>query len=173
MSRNTILVGLCSTIILLSSCSYFSVSSTEDANLQEMKIIDENLQLKDKIAELEENLSMLEKNQQTASSINENVFHFMKAIETKDLVELKKRVAEDVRIEPTGIIFDNGEYLKFDFIRSKDYLKLKEHEINSDNGIFVYEFFSVGKNERAGQLSVEVVHQKNGWKINYVTEDII
>ncbi|MFJ7975446.1 hypothetical protein JNUCC23_12575 [Peribacillus sp. JNUCC 23] len=173
MVRSIILGGICSTIILLSSCSYFSVSSTEDAKLQEMKIIDENLQLKDKVAELEEYISMLEKNQQTAFGINEGIFRFMEAVETKDLVELKNRVAEDVSVESTGITFDNGKYLRYSFSQSNDYLKLKEHEINSEKAIFVYEVFSDDNKVKAKHLSVEVVHQKNGWKINNVTEEIL
>ena len=97
----------------------------------------------------------------------------MKAVETKDLDELNNSVAEDVSIESTGITFDNGKYFGYGFSQSNDYLKLKEHEINSEKAIFVYEVFSDGNQEEAEHLSVEVVHQKNGWKINNVTEEIL
>lgn len=175
VSRSIMLVGICSTIILLSSCSFFSVSKTDDAKLREMTIIDENLQLKDRVAELEEYISMLEKNQQVAFGINEDVLLFMEAIESKNFVELKNKVAEDVSIESTGITFDNGNSLRYGPIQSKeciDYMKLKEHEINTDTGTFVYEVFSIGNKTEAKQISIEVVQQENGWKIKNVTGEI-
>ncbi|KMY50440.1 hypothetical protein [Peribacillus loiseleuriae] len=175
MSRSLILVGICSSIILLGSCSFFSVHNTDEDKFLEMAIIDENLQLKSKVAELEEQIIMLEKNQQTAFGINDDVFLFIKAIETKDLVELKNRVAVNVSIESTGITFDNGNSLRYGFSKSKDcidYMKLKDHEINFDKGTFVYEVFSVGNKTEAKHISVEVVQQENGWKINNVTGEI-
>lgn len=162
------LVLLLPAVFLLTSCDLLNREGYLEKD-QEVALMDENLELKSRISELENQMEGLKKMQATVSVIDEDVTRFFVALKSGNVDELKRRVTKEVEIEDSGIQFMNGSAIDYgNRIGNIDisYIRLIDHELNKEKGKLVYEFFSEDDTKTA-TVAVEVVHNPEGWKINH------
>ncbi|RFU65369.1 hypothetical protein [Peribacillus glennii] len=156
-------------VFLLSSCDLIQTEKDYLKREQEIALLDENLNLKEKISDLEYQIAGLEKTQKTVSIIDEDVTQFFLAMENGNIPEVKKRVTDDVEFQQTGIHFVNGPSMQYGSgIASKEigYIKLIDHELDSGKGKLTYEFYSSDEVKKPTIVDVDIIQKPEGWKIS-------
>lgn len=162
--------------LLLGSCSHERVESTPKDINRELMMIEENLQLKQKVSALEEKVKMIQKEEKLAYTADIEVYQFFRAIQEKNEHEIKKRVTKEARIGETGIEFQNGHHFSYNKLDSTFHifhLRLREYDMESKKGKLLYELYKGNAaDKKMVLLSVEVIKEQDGWKVQQLNQGI-
>jgi len=155
---------ICS-LIFLCSCSISTTSPERERQNQELKILDENLDLKEQIAELEKDIERLKHNQEMTELAEEDVYRFLQAMKDRNTDELQQRVAENAQLDASGIIFNNGQSLKFEEQHANKpllFVRLRKEDGDIEAGKLVYDVLPDTEDR---YLQLEVILQNDTWKV--------
>lgn len=150
-------------VLFLCSCSITTANSDRD---QEVKILDENLDLKAEIADLEEEIERLKRNYEITESAEEDVYLFLQAMRERNMEELKRRVAGNAQLDVSGIIFNNGKSLSFEEDNQDKefvFVRLSDEEGDIETGKLVYDVLP--KSDTTQNLRLEFIRQQDTWKV--------
>ena len=152
--------------LILSSCSLPSGHGLGDL---EEKVLDENLKLKEKVAELEERLAESEAEEQWAEEAGEDLYHFFAALNKMDTEEVKRRLAGKAEVIPgRGLRFENGCYVGSNGDRQSgifNYFRVTEAKFGVNRGSLSYEFLTDGNKAQTERMVIEVILDNNIWKV--------
>lgn len=157
-------------MLFLCSCSITTIPERERQN-QEVKILDENLDLKAEIADLEEEIERLKRNHEIMELAEEDVYLFLQAMRERNMEELKRRVAGNAQLEASGIIFNNGQFLTFDegnHDKELIFVRLSEEEGDVEAGKLVYDVLP--ESDTTELLRLEFIQQHDTWKVSNFTK---
>ncbi|WP_042346851.1 hypothetical protein [Bacillus massiliigorillae] len=154
----------CSVLVLLSililcSCSNRTNSSVRD----EMEVINENLRLKDKVAELEKEIEEKNERSQSELEIQKLVSEFFYSINIGDIDEARKKITERIKLTSNVLSLPNNRDIK---INRKEYLRLYLEKAKWNYSDQVCLTFDQYTDERNQKINVYVVKQKDDWKID-------
>lgn len=154
-------------LLFLCSCSITTANPERERQSQEVKILDENLDLKAEIADLEEEIDRLKRNYEITESAEEDVYLFLQAMRERNMEELKRRVAGNAQLDASGIIFNNGQSLTFEqdnHHKELVFVRLSEEEGDLEAGRLVYDVLP--ERDNTEHLRLEFVRQHDTWKIS-------
>jgi hypothetical protein len=169
LAKSISLLIMCLAIFQLASCDVLDRGISLEDRERENAILDENLDLKEKVTNLEQRIAELQKTQETISIIDQDVNRFFLAVQTGNVDSLSHFVSNSVHVQKTGISFEKGGEIEFSrgLTNGKvSYVRLIGHELNENKGKLTYEFYSGSPDSKVEKVAVEVVQQPEGWKIN-------
>lgn len=157
-------------VLFLCSCS-ITTSTENERQDEEVKILDENLDLKAKVTDLEEEIERLKRNYKITEHAKEDVYLFLQAMRERNLEELKRRVAGNAQLDASGIVFNNGQSLPFEEDNHEQelvFVRLSEDEGDVEAGKLVYDVLP--ESDTTEQLKLELIRQHDTWKISNFTK---
>lgn len=152
--------------LILSSCSLQGGQGFGDL---EEKILDENLELKKRVAELEERLAESEAKDIWAEEAGEDLYHFFAALKAMDTEEVNRRLAGKAEMIPgEGLKFENGCYFASNNDRQTgifNYTRVTGAHFDMDRGSLIYEFLKEDGSTKTERMIIKVILDNNIWKV--------
>lgn len=159
---------LLSIIVCLSLFSSSCSSNASQINQENMRIIDENLMLKEKMAELEMKLEQLQEEMIDTEMIQNQISNVFKCLVQKDFEQAKESFSEGVEITQQEIIFGNGTTFDHRIFHDQQVFLGKPIDCTIERkvGCVTYEVYN---NKGVHYVTFLVQEQDNAWKISSIT----
>lgn len=159
MKKTAIILILCMSIILLCSCN----SKDDSSSSAEMKIIDENLRLKNKIAQLEEEIHKRDMHKRTEQEMEKLVLDFFYYINVGNTVEAQKRTTEQIKVTETLLVLPNNESINLEKIDLLGMQKVYTEWKGKEKTCMTFELRNTNYDMK---MNVYFVQDHDKWKIN-------
>lgn len=151
-------------VFLLCSCNGRVNSNARD----EMEVINENLRLKDKVAELEKQIEEQAERNQCERNIQRVVNEFFYNINLGNVEEAEEKTTDKIKVNRYSVSLPNNRNIQ---VGKNEYLTLQlvDSEWNeSDNVCLTFDQYY---NEKNIKINVYMVKQDDDWKVDNMSLD--
>ncbi|WP_019241794.1 MULTISPECIES: hypothetical protein [Bacillus] len=159
MKKSMVCIGLLITVILLTSCN----STVNPVTSKEIDIINENLKLKDRVAELEHSLSTTEKKEEKEKHVEKVILSFFNNINNGEFAEARNAISGHVNITKTAIIIENGAKYDIDQFKRYSLQLVSSNWSTNDDSCLTFNLIGSKLNKK---MNVKVKNINGEWKID-------
>ena len=156
----------CVFIMMLASLLLYACDDrAKSASIQEEKLIDENLHLKNQIADLEIEMKQLEKRYTKESELKNNILTFFYNLKEGKLDDAQSLVAENVEVTPAALKYNDGREI---IMELDDYSGVRFKEIKWVSEELVCVQMELLKQEEVDPFNVYMMIDEQMWKIRNI-----
>lgn len=156
MKKNIVLLIMITS--LLTACNANAKSSSV-----QMKVIDENLKLKEEIAELEDGIKGIEKRHSIEQEIEKQVIAFFYNIKVGNLKAAQMMTTEQIKVNKSGLHLSNNQVIN---INGDKYFALQLVRTDWQDPETCCVTFTFLYDNKESKMDVSIIKEDGGWKIN-------
>lgn len=155
-------VFLCSLFLM---CSFLTgcVNTVDSASTEEMEVINENLRLKDKIAELENDIDERNQKEILEREVERIILGFFLDISNGHIDEAESQTTENIKVTSTSIVA-NSSRIEIDYPHSQYLLQPIQAKWESDQEVCF--MFDIIQEKGDYSFKIYIVNEDNEWKID-------
>ena len=162
MKNTAFFIVLLISLVNLCACS----ERTESKSITEAKIIDENLNLKDQIAELEVELALKEQQELNEKEAENMVLVFFQQIFSGRIDEATTMVSNQIKIAGSSLTLKDGSEVTFSNDNSY-FMSFSDSEWDGAKSVCMS--LVISERETRSSLKVYLIKEDGAWKIDNIT----
>lgn len=161
MKKNNGIFIMILTSLLLYGCD----EGAKSTSIQDEKLIDENLHLKDQIADLEIEIQQLKKQYTKESEMKNDILTFFYNLKEGKLDDAQSLVAENVEVTSAALKYNDGRET---IMELDDYSGIRFKEIKWESEELVCVQIELLKQKGVDSLNVFMIMHEEMWKIRNI-----
>lgn len=146
-------------VMLLCSCN----SKVNSSSSKEIEIINENLKLKDRVADLENTISTRNKIEQQEKEIEKIVITFFNNINNNNVAEARDMITNWIEITESSVIFRDGRQIQLNQLNTYSLQLISSEWKNRDSCCLSFELIGSNLNKK---LNVHLTNIDGQWKLD-------
>ncbi|MBD3109535.1 hypothetical protein IEO70_14395 [Bacillus sp. AGMB 02131] len=162
MKKTAFFIVLLISLANLCACS----EQTESKSITEAKIIDENLNLKDQIAELQVELALKEQQEIDKKEAENIVLAFFQQIFSGRIDEVENMISNQIQIADSSLTLKDGSEVTFPNDNSY-FMSFSDSKWDGANSVCMS--LAISKRETQSSLKVYLIKEDGVWKIDNIT----